>query len=39
MSSTLASLRPLSWVSEFRAFIMRGSVVDLVGGLPEMDSS
>src|ERR1700746_582729 len=33
MSSTLASLRPPSWNSEFRAFIMRGSVVDLAVGI------
>ena len=33
MSSTLASLKPPSWLSEFRAFIMRGSVVDLAVGI------
>ena len=30
--SRLASLKP-SWVDEFRAFIMRGSVVDLAVGI------
>jgi len=33
MPSTLASLKSPSWVSEFRAFIMRGSVVDLAVGI------
>ena len=32
MSSTIKSLTP-SWVTEFRAFIMRGSVVDLAVGI------
>jgi large conductance mechanosensitive channel len=33
MSSTIRSLRPPSWLTEFRAFIMRGSVVDLAVGI------
>jgi large conductance mechanosensitive channel len=33
MSSTLASLKPPSWLAEFRAFLMRGSVVDLAVGI------
>ena len=33
MSSTIKSLRTPSWVTEFRAFIMRGSVVDLAVGI------
>jgi large conductance mechanosensitive channel len=30
---SIRSLRPPSWASEFRAFIMRGSVVDLAVGI------
>jgi len=33
MSSTIRSLKAPSWVSEFRSFIMRGSVVDLAVGI------
>jgi large conductance mechanosensitive channel len=33
MSSSLRSLKAPSWVSEFRSFIMRGSVVDLAVGI------
>jgi large conductance mechanosensitive channel len=33
MSSTIRSLRAPNWVTEFRAFIMRGSVVDLAVGI------
>jgi large conductance mechanosensitive channel len=33
MPSNIGSLRTPSWVSEFRAFIMRGSVVDLAVGI------
>src|SRR5215813_590933 len=33
MSTSLASLRAPGWVTEFRAFIMRGSVVDLAVGI------
>ena len=33
MSSSIRSLKTPSWVSEFRAFIMRGSVVDLAVGI------
>ncbi|MGA9017137.1 MAG: large conductance mechanosensitive channel protein MscL [Acetobacteraceae bacterium] len=33
MSSSIRSLKAPSWVSEFRAFIMRGSVVDLAVGI------
>ena len=33
MSSTIASLKTPSWLTEFRAFIMRGSVVDLAVGI------
>jgi large conductance mechanosensitive channel len=33
MSSTIRSLRAPGWVTEFRAFIMRGSVVDLAVGI------
>ena len=33
MSGTLRSIRPPSWLSEFKAFIMRGSVVDLAVGI------
>ena len=33
MSSTLASLKTPSWLTEFRSFIMRGSVVDLAVGI------
>ncbi len=33
MSSTIKSLKTPSWVAEFRAFIMRGSVVDLAVGI------
>jgi large conductance mechanosensitive channel len=33
MSASLASLKTPSWLSEFRAFIMRGSVVDLAVGI------
>jgi len=33
MSSRLSSLKTPSWLTEFRAFIMRGSVVDLAVGI------
>jgi large conductance mechanosensitive channel len=33
MSSTIRSLKAPSWLSEFRGFIMRGSVVDLAVGI------
>src|SRR5215468_8450737 len=33
MSYTLASLKTPSWLTEFRSFIMRGSVVDLAVGI------
>lgn len=33
MSSSLTSLKTPSWLMEFRAFIMRGSVVDLAVGI------
>jgi large conductance mechanosensitive channel len=33
MSASLASLKAPSWLTEFRAFIMRGSVVDLAVGI------
>jgi large conductance mechanosensitive channel len=33
MSSTLPRLKAPSWLGEFRAFIMRGSVVDLAVGI------
>ena len=33
MSSSIRSLKAPSWLSEFRAFIMRGSVVDLAVGI------
>jgi large conductance mechanosensitive channel len=33
MSTTFRSLRAPSWAQEFRAFIMRGSVVDLAVGI------
>ena len=33
MSSTIRSLKPPSWLTEFRSFIMRGSVVDLAVGI------
>jgi large conductance mechanosensitive channel len=33
MSSTIASLKAPTWLTEFRAFIMRGSVVDLAVGI------
>lgn len=33
MSSVIGSIKPPSWLSEFRAFIMRGSVVDLAVGI------
>ena len=33
MSSTIRSLKAPNWVTEFRAFIMRGSVVDLAVGI------
>jgi large conductance mechanosensitive channel len=33
MSSTITSLKAPTWLSEFRAFIMRGSVVDLAVGI------
>ena len=33
MSSSIRSLRAPSWLTEFRAFIMRGSVVDLAVGI------
>src|SRR3974390_2246572 len=33
MSASRASLTPPSWLTEFRAFIMRGSVVDLAVGI------
>ncbi len=33
MSATFRSVRPPSWLSEFKAFIMRGSVVDLAVGI------
>jgi large conductance mechanosensitive channel len=33
MSRALSDLRPPSWISEFKAFIMRGSVVDLAVGI------
>lgn len=33
MSTVIRSLRPPSWVTEFRAFIMRGNVVDLAIGI------
>lgn len=32
LTSTLSSLKP-SWVDEFRAFVMRGNVVDLAVGI------
>jgi len=33
MSSTIRSLKPPSWLTEIRSFIMRGSVVDLAVGI------
>jgi large conductance mechanosensitive channel len=33
MSSSIRSLKTPSWLNEFRAFIMRGSVVDLAVGI------
>ena len=33
MSSTIRSLKAPNWLTEFRAFIMRGSVVDLAVGI------
>ena len=33
MSTSLASFKAPSWLTEFRAFIMRGSVVDLAVGI------
>src|SRR6476661_7820193 len=33
MSSTVRSLKPPSWLTEFRSFIMRGNVVDLAVGI------
>ncbi len=33
MSSSISRLKAPSWVTEFRAFIMRGSVVDLAVGI------
>ena len=33
MPPSVASLKPPSWLTEFRAFIMRGSVVDLAVGI------
>src|SRR6476661_9898703 len=33
MSSTVRSLKPPSWLTEFRSFIMRGNVVDLAIGI------
>jgi len=33
MSASLTSLKAPSWLTEFRAFIMRGSVVDLAVGI------
>src|ERR1700761_4598031 len=33
MSSSLRSLKAPNWLTEFRAFIMRGSVVDLAVGI------
>ncbi|MDE2582739.1 MAG: large conductance mechanosensitive channel protein MscL [Rhodospirillales bacterium] len=33
MSGTSRSIRPPSWLNEFKAFIMRGSVVDLAVGI------
>ena len=33
MSSSIRSLKAPSWVTEFRAFIMRGNVVDLAVGI------
>ncbi len=33
MSSSLRALKAPSWLSEFRSFIMRGSVVDLAVGI------
>jgi len=33
MSSTIRSLKAPNWITEFRAFIMRGSVVDLAVGI------
>ena len=33
MSSTFPRLKPPSWLSEFRGFVMRGSVVDLAVGI------
>lgn len=33
MSASLSSLKTPSWIAEFRAFIMRGSVVDLAVGI------
>ncbi len=33
MSSSIGRLKQPSWLSEFRAFIMRGSVVDLAVGI------
>jgi large conductance mechanosensitive channel len=33
MSGTFGSVRPPSWLTEFKAFIMRGSVVDLAVGI------
>ena len=33
MSSSLGSLKAPNWLTEFRAFIMRGSVVDLAVGI------
>jgi large conductance mechanosensitive channel len=32
-ASTLPGIRPPAWIDEFRAFIMRGSVVDLAVGI------
>ena len=33
MSSSIRSLKTPSWLNEFRAFIMRGNVVDLAVGI------
>ena len=33
MQSPIATPRELGWVAEFRAFIMRGNVVDLAIGI------
>jgi large conductance mechanosensitive channel len=33
MSSTIRRLKPPTWLTEFRAFIMRGNVVDLAVGI------